>query len=547
MIPNVVENYLAGVSEREFDQPLLAMLASIGYRDIHLTHGSTEFGKDVIAKKETPNGIVQYAFQSKAGDVNQSKWNSDIQPQLIAAFTSDLSHPAFDQSLPLVVVLVMTGNLIGNARIGSQSFQNNYVPKLNSGRLEIWEGSRVREILVEHGDAALFGTALTAASHLARFYESYSLAITGNLSARKIEELAASWCNLGGSTIVAALESSILSSHLMKKGALYESVMCDLGFGARLLIGIYGADETSGLSESWQQIRGQILHKCSITIGWASRKGGSELKLHNILENDCPHTSYLIHCARFLELASLGYFLTDEQTDRATFSRFITSLINANPGTCKPLSDRYAVTIVVTTLVLLDANENEWARTLIEYVTTWLGDRYGEGIGLAPFDGSELEEVSMVLTEPYDMPSVSPSNTSFLATAIVDLAAFSADSELLDIVINDILAVEIIPGYWQVKDSRGACEVEGGDIIEYPNVELRDEIRSDKSSYAEHVRSESLSFKFSEHFGAESCLLLALLLRDRYFPGLWPVVASNHLRRVDRFDSRTMWQTEYGS
>jgi hypothetical protein len=38
------------VTQREFDAPLLAVLSSQGYYDLHFIHGAFEFGKDLIAK-----------------------------------------------------------------------------------------------------------------------------------------------------------------------------------------------------------------------------------------------------------------------------------------------------------------------------------------------------------------------------------------------------------------------------------------------------------------------------------------------------------------
>src|SRR5687767_8521422 len=106
MLRSVVESYLDSLIEREFDAPLLAMLASRGFYDIHLTHGVFEFGKDVIAKRRSsePGAVEQYAIQSKGGNIGLGDWRL-IRPQVEEAHDNNLSHPNFDTTLPRVAVL----------------------------------------------------------------------------------------------------------------------------------------------------------------------------------------------------------------------------------------------------------------------------------------------------------------------------------------------------------------------------------------------------------------------------------------------------------
>src|SRR5277367_2174768 len=56
VLRDVVAGFLDTVTEREFDAPLIALLAARGFRDVHFLHGAFEFGKDVIAKGPKPPG-----------------------------------------------------------------------------------------------------------------------------------------------------------------------------------------------------------------------------------------------------------------------------------------------------------------------------------------------------------------------------------------------------------------------------------------------------------------------------------------------------------
>src|SRR5436309_5473 len=114
LLENVVANFLDAVGEREFDAPLIALLRSLGFRDIHFLHGGYEFGKDLIAKRDEDGTLKQYVFQSKAGNIALADWTA-MKGQIDLLRTNELAHPAFDEELPRVAVLVLTGRLIGAA------------------------------------------------------------------------------------------------------------------------------------------------------------------------------------------------------------------------------------------------------------------------------------------------------------------------------------------------------------------------------------------------------------------------------------------------
>src|SRR5438132_11070479 len=130
MLRNVLEDYLSSIVERDLDYPTLALLQSMGFHDIHFTHGSVEFGKDFIAKRIENRTEYQYAIQSKKGDINQELWRNKTRGQLEEAIVTDLSHPQFSSDLPRKAILVTTGRLTGNARLAAQEFK----AKLESGQ-----------------------------------------------------------------------------------------------------------------------------------------------------------------------------------------------------------------------------------------------------------------------------------------------------------------------------------------------------------------------------------------------------------------------------
>ncbi len=54
--------YLDSVSEGEFDATFLALLKASGYTHVHLIHGSFEFDKDFIGRRDG----TQFGLQTKA-------------------------------------------------------------------------------------------------------------------------------------------------------------------------------------------------------------------------------------------------------------------------------------------------------------------------------------------------------------------------------------------------------------------------------------------------------------------------------------------------
>lgn len=95
MPDDAVAAFLEVVPERAFDEPLMALLRAEGFSEIRLMHGASEFGKDVIAKRDGK----QWAFQSKAGNVKLADWRQ-LTGQLDKLRTNNYSGPEFDASLP---------------------------------------------------------------------------------------------------------------------------------------------------------------------------------------------------------------------------------------------------------------------------------------------------------------------------------------------------------------------------------------------------------------------------------------------------------------
>jgi hypothetical protein len=141
----VVEHWISGLTEREFDEPFLWLLRGHGFYDIHFTHGAYEFGKDFVAKRNEPN-LVQYAFQSKAGDIAGREW-TEMLGQIEEMIAPLLAHPNFDRTANRKHVLLLTGSLKGKAVLSTAAFRDQVAAR-GDGVFVVWDKEVLAEMLL---------------------------------------------------------------------------------------------------------------------------------------------------------------------------------------------------------------------------------------------------------------------------------------------------------------------------------------------------------------------------------------------------------------
>jgi hypothetical protein len=97
-------------------------------------------------------------------------------------------------------------------------------------------------------------------------------------------------------------------------------------------------------------------------------------------------------------------------------------------------------------------------------------------------------------------------------------------------VVNEAIACDLILPYWQPHDSTGSYSIEAEDVVGFPNIDFQDDWTPFHNfAWAEHITSEPDRFGFVEMFGDSAAVAVMILLRERYFPRLWPRLAPNHV------------------
>ncbi|KAA2262853.1 hypothetical protein F0L68_11540 [Solihabitans fulvus] len=544
MLRDVVGAFLDTVTEREFDAPLLALLAARGFTDVHFLHGAFEFGKDVIAKGPKPlHGDVgsgdpaswtlhQFALQSKAGDMGAPGWR-EVRPQLDEARLDGLGHPAFDVNLPRAGVLVVTGRLKGAASTQAQSYREQ---ELRWGRpdFEIWDRERLLEWLIEAPEVGLAGISDGPMLSLAGAIDD------GTVTLSALERHSRSWLPPVQDTLTAAttprqevtarqrraaVEAAVLVNGLRRYGRLDLASMTALMLlRASWCHALNAAASTDPIPRPEQAAAAIRLF-----VGCASElldqvepvAADPRALLARTVGSPLGHVLYPVACARLVEILGLLGLLTGNTSgpcgrndllpppDRVYDT--VATLLRYQPGCSHPIADSFAVSLIAPTL-LVAGRDASVARTFLERTAVWIADRYDgtrSGIGLAATGADPRAEIDQLLGGPYEHgPQRRPG--SYLATVVTDLATLvPGDDSFYQDVINEFLAVDIFAQLRIADEHRAQWRPDGAGVRFITQVPYRDSAGSMEPVSAHHDN-------VSQPVSPWDAVALASVVRDRH-------------------------------
>jgi len=531
MLRNVLEDYLSSVKERDFYYPLSSLLQAMGFFDIYITDGPGEYGKDFIAKRVEGGITYQYKIQAKKGDIDQEDFRKIMGQLLEAILLKKLSHPQLDTSLTQKTLLVTTGELTPNAFAAHQEFNEVLVNDYQKEKVEFWGKSRLIELSEQYGLTGIHQTTANGLRGYGQFYQNYSKAIDRLLSDREIEEYSRFWLdeNLDYKKRIlrAAIEAEIIAAKLIEGGHLYEAIITNLSLARVIMEATYDNEDPFILEILKELVEETILPLCKeffneFKADWEEAEGS----LTQLCFRDAffPMLNYLVWCARVLEIAALYYFLITDEREKDRVVSFLTEFISKEEGCGHVPGDRYASTLVWPTLALVQSGRVNAAKELVRRGAVWLCDKVEKGFGIAHWDADEREETAVLLFYPFDFIRVEPHRSYYLASVLVDLAAFIGDEEFYADVTNDLEACEIAYFYWQFPDTKAIFTIDTEECRKYSGmVFYSDEI---KEEYLEYLKEEPDSFQIPRKASLYSLVLLSTLLKDRYFPKMWGAIVS---------------------
>lgn len=506
MLKRVVEDYLESIKEVQFFIPFTSLLALKGYYDIHIIHGPTEFGKDIIAKEHTERGPTQCVFQLKAGDINMAKYRNEIQTQLFDATLNNLSHPNFDERIPKKVIFATTGTINPMVALALQEFSRRQLRNGLEPVLTVEKPQLVDDFL-KYGLEPFF-TLYDDPEFVGKFFDFYAK-IKDNrpLDSFEIEEYTRRWLEASCINDIGQLQIFIeayLFSALLLNAKRYYQASLVLAALARSL-------SKWNLYEQYSQTIVEYLHLIVTSLMTdlqtiydreenlaGSASGGALLSIFR----------YPKLCLHSLELLSLDALLSDEpNTD---IDRLTTQIIDRERGWERPLSDNYAASIALTGLFLLKNSDTARLKKLIINVTIWLCDRY-DNIGLATFGSSEKEEFEQLLSEHLEGLCFTNNNTSFIASILLDLSYFLGDQYFYNAIANELGASSIITERFHVLSD---AELYGyQDITSSFDPEFS---REYLENYSSGISIEREKNKVT--IRSPVLFFLLFLMRDRMFP-----------------------------
>ena len=520
MLRDVVVGFLDTVTEREFDAPLLALLAARGFTGIHFLHGKYEFGKDVIAKGLKPlDGDTgtgdpatwvrhQYSIQSKAGDMGLPEWRA-VRPQIDEARLDDLAHPDFDLGLPRAAVLLTTGRLTGGAPVEAGSYLQ---AELRRGRpgFETWDREHLLDWLVSSPEAGLAGTSDGPILALAGAVDA------GQITYADLERRARAWLPPVPGTLTAATEPPAEITARLRRAAIEAAVLgnrlrrhdrLDLAAFTALLLLRAGWCHSLYITPDPVPSRPSLAAAAiRMFVGYAEAlldqvepvAKDARAMLNAASPFTFAHASYPVACVRLAEILGLLGLLADgaapditaglsRQLDRIASA--VQDLLTCQPGCAHPVSDGYAVSLIAPVL-LTARRELEAARIFLAQAAVWIADRYDPkhgGIGLAGPNAGPNAEVAYLLGAPFDN-GPSPRPGSYIATVLTDLAAvLPGSATLYEDLVNEFLAVGADPQMLEADEIRAQWRPDGTGVTLIPRISYAEPLPPDGSAAAHYA------------------------------------------------------------
>jgi hypothetical protein len=524
MLAVAFENWTRHLNERGFDGSFIALLRASGFFDIRFRHGSFEFGKDFIAKRCEGDTVVQYAFQSKAGDIDVTEWTK-LYSQINELTSGTLATVGFDRDLPRHSILVTTGRLLGKVPLSAGLFRDQ-VKERGDGNFDTWEVDTLMEMVQGAGPFASNPTEV-GTKIVAR--------ILANLATdQELEKWLAEFANDAASG-GASLHRALLDN------AICGAVMAEQNRPLHQLTIALNAIRLSAIRAHSNQDEGRDLLRVALN----SYVAQGETCFRDLLVAPANRSvwlawcgcvsghivAYPVLCMRVLEFLGIA-LLSNVCGDQSNSSRWLEcckQILLHQPGVHHPISDRYAASIAPAVLALCTHGEAELARSYLRTTAKWTLDRYdNNGFGLAGPYATPAEEVRMLLGVPFEAVTLEPRQESLLLAAIADLAYY-VDPSLYSGIVNDMQAVRIVPTNLHGLDTAGAYTVADHDAtrplinITYPEAVT--------TARLPHHRLQDTPRVPEKLAGPAAVLALACLVRDRLFSDSYPRAAG------DRFEN----------
>ncbi|PLR94594.1 hypothetical protein [Bacillus sp. T33-2] len=520
MLRNVLAGYVETLRERDFDIPLLCILLKNEFFDIHFLHGAFEFGKDFIAKKQEGDKIIQYVFQSKGGNIGLADFGQ-VRWQLEEARMNPIAHPSFNTEIERRVVLVTTGRLVGGASASAQTYKKWCLEHGNMG-FQVWDVDYLLGMMLKEG-ANPYGLIEENPEFLSMVVNMKQ----GKGTFKEIEQYSRIWfekCRNGTkrSYFGAVLESAIFAYELKNTGRTLLACYVSL-FPIRAIV--HALHEKNEGLPRWIHEVFHLIHDhflcCSENLieTLMKYKEEDESIFNRHIGGVHVFVAYPVICSQSMEILGLAGLLKlrrNEMEKAKEIGNLLATLLEKNSGFFSPISDRFAVSMIPAVILLHEFDRNEVIRSLISRTAIWLCNRYEiSELGLASSYAAEEDEINTLLGYAYDFIKLPARRESYLGTVLIDLTAILGLNDLYEDILNDILAVEILPCNIVTKDTVDKYMLNGASVYT-PVIRFKDSLSSERA-WRDGVEEEAEETFCLKNDMWWELLAIISILRDRHF------------------------------
>jgi hypothetical protein len=440
LLADAVAAYVEGLTERELDAPLIALLYRLGFDRIHLVHGSFEFGKDFIARRIEGGIEYQYCLQSKAGDLGAPGWR-DVRQQVDAMRTGSVVHPDFDPSLPRRLIVVTNGRLKGGAGIEFQDY-NSHVVERGEVPAELWD----IDFLVPN-----FLTVLVEgvpAQDRARTLELLGTLGQGRGTRRDVREYARTWIDEPRAG-TSERWGHVLTGAMLAKAAAAQGRE-DLANQIAFLL-VRAAWENPVVGGAVSEAEVSVARRIFVTHAtefWEHVREADPLALTTRSRGGLDaFVTHPVKSARLCEsLALLAiHSMTDGEVEAAReIAVYLERFVGASPGVAHLVSDEWAFSLLVTVIVLAATGHEATARSLLRDSTVWLLDWVEHGTGVGGVGEPADETLRQLLGAPYPKLKRPLQSSAYGFAVVADMAYVCGFTDLFEDIVNDLYAVGAI-------------------------------------------------------------------------------------------------------
>ncbi|WP_418026502.1 hypothetical protein [Paenibacillus sp. JJ1722] len=534
MLRNALVSYIETLNERQFDIPLLCILLKNGFHDIHFTHGSFEFGKDFIAKKIEGEKTVQYVFQSKGGNIGLSDWGQ-IRWQIEEARINPLSHPSFDEELQREIILITTGRLVGGATVSAQQYNERCKSEGEIG-FKVWDIDTLIEMMLNGGISPL-----GLIEETPDLLQMLSKLKKNESNFKEVEQYSRRWIEKclskdKRSFLGVILESTLFTYELINTNRLALATYVSLFPIRAMLNALHDIGSIPKWSEDCLRLAEDHFMANALSFIEPIKQSYKEREtvFYQHTRGVLSFIAYPVICSQLMEILGLLGLLQIKRQEISLAEEtadMLETLINNNSGFFSPISDKYAVSIIPSSLLLKAFNRIDTCTQLIRKVAVWICNRYElSEAGLASPYSTEEEEIQTLLGYAYDFIDLPRRRESYIATIVVDLSALFQLNHLYDDVVNDIQAVAIYPCNVEVKNTLGR-DVINGDAIYTPVVRFTDKLTIGGNwRVGNHQEDANESFCYENHLWWE-LISTSSVVRDRHFINDLRKIVTNELTK----------------